>query len=267
MNLVEIGWGQLALAMLFILLAAGASLYYRLRLERDLLVGTLRTFAQLALVGYLLQFVFDLNHPLLVLLLYLWMLFWAAQAVSGRVEEREITLLGPTFVSMAITFTLITLLVTRVLVQVEPWYKPQYFISLGGMIAGNAMNAISVALERLLTGLRQRRAEVELILSLGGSWQEAAGNLRREAIRAGMIPSINAMMTVGLVSLPGMMSGQILAGIDPAVAVRYQILVMLMMVGATALGTLIVINLILRRCFTPFAQLRIRSRAGGWNTR
>jgi putative ABC transport system permease protein len=256
-SVVEISWLQLSLSLLFILLAGAASLYYRLRMERDLLVGTLRTFVQLALVGYVLQFVFDLEQPFLILLLYLWMLFWAAHAVRGRVDEDDISILGPTFVSMAVAFTLMTALVTGAIIQVEPWYNPQYFIPLGGMIAGNAMNAISLALERLLSGLRQQRAEVELILSLGGSWQEASQRLRREAIRAGMIPSVNAMMTVGLVSLPGMMSGQILAGIDPAQAVRYQILVMVMLVGATALGTLLVVNLILRRCFTRFEQLRL----------
>lgn len=257
MSVVEIGWGQLLISLLFILLAAGASLYYRLKLERDLVVGTVRTFAQLVLVGYLLQFVFDLQNPWLILLLYLWMLFWAAQAIHGRVDESEVAILGPTFLSMAVTFTLITVVVTSAVVQVKPWYTPQYFIPLGGMIAGNAMNAISISLERLLKGLREQRAEVELILSLGGSWQESCQRLRRDAIRAGMIPSVNAMMTVGLVSLPGMMSGQILAGVDPAQAVRYQILVMLMLVGATALGTLIVVNLVLKRCFTRYEQLRL----------
>ncbi|GGC02355.1 iron export ABC transporter permease subunit FetB [Marinobacterium zhoushanense] len=257
MSVIEIGWGQLLLSLLFILLAAAASLYYQLRMERDLLVGTVRTFLQLALVGYVLQFIFDLEHPLLILLLYLWMLFWAAQAIHSRVDESEVAIMGPTFVSMAVTFTLITSMVTSLVIQVEPWYRPQYFIPLGGMIAGNAMTAISLSLERLLSSLRQQRAEVELILSLGGSWQEASQRLRRDSIKAGMIPSVNAMMTVGLVSLPGMMSGQILAGVDPEQAIRYQILVMLMLVGATALGTLIVVNLILRRCFTRFDQLRL----------
>ncbi|MBS99483.1 MAG: iron export ABC transporter permease subunit FetB [Oceanospirillaceae bacterium] len=256
-SVIEISWLQLSLSLLFILIAAAASLYYRLKLEKDLLIGSVRTVAQLALVGYLLQFIFDLEHPLLILLLYMWMLFWAAHAIRGRVEEERVAILGPTFVSMAVTFTLITVMVTRVVVQVEPWYQPQYFIPLGGMIAGNAMNAVSLSLERMLSSLRDQRQEVELVLSLGGNWQEASQRLRREAIRAGMIPSINAMMTVGLVSLPGMMSGQILAGVDPALAVRYQILVMLMLVGATALGTLIVVNLILKRCFTRFDQLRL----------
>ncbi|KEA62074.1 YbbM seven transmembrane helix protein [Marinobacterium lacunae] len=257
MNVIDIGWWQLSLSLVFILLAAVASIIYRLGMERDLLVGTVRTFAQLALVGYVLQFVFDIEHPALILLLYLWMLFWAAHAIHGRVAEPEVSIFGPTFVSMAVTFTLITTVVTSLVVQVDPWYRPQYFIPLGGMIAGNAMNAISLSLERLLSSLRGRRSEVELILSLGGTWQEAARTLRSDAIKAGMIPSVNAMMTVGLVSLPGMMSGQILAGVDPAQAIQYQILVMLMLVGATALGTLIVVNLILRRCFTRYDQLRL----------
>jgi putative ABC transport system permease protein len=110
--------------------------------------------------------------------------------------------------------------VTAVVFQVDPWWMPQYFIPLGGMIAGNSMNAISICLERLLTGLRDRRERIELALSMGATYREATSDLLGDAVRAGMIPSINALMTVGLVSLPGMMTGQILAGVAPVSAVK-----------------------------------------------
>ena len=126
------------------------------------------------------------------------------------------------------------------------------------MIAGNSMNAITLALERLFADLRNGRTRVELALSLGATYQEATAEMVRQAIRTGMIPSINALMTVGLVSLPGMMSGQILAGSDPIVAIEYQIVVMLMLVASTAISSSIVVHVVRRTCFTGSSQLILR---------
>ncbi|HCL27255.1 MAG TPA: iron export ABC transporter permease subunit FetB [Candidatus Latescibacteria bacterium] len=255
MNPIAIGPGQLLLCLLFVAIAGGASLALGLRLERDLLWGTLRTFAQLFLVGYVLDSVFAIDKPLLVLLVFAFMVFWAAHAVRGRVKDPQVTVFVPTFVSMIISYLAVTILVTAVVVQVDPWWSPQYFIPLGGMIAGNSMNAISLCLERLLTGLRERREGIEQSLSLGANYREATADLLADAIRAGMIPSINALMTVGLVSLPGMMTGQILAGVAPVSAVKYQIVVMLMLVASTAIGAVVVAWVVRRRCFTPAQQL------------
>jgi putative ABC transport system permease protein len=123
------------------------------------------------------------------------------------------------------------------------------------MIISNSMNAISISLDRLFSDLRKQRDEVELALCLGATYQEATGTILRETIRAGMIPSINSMMTVGLASIPGMMTGQILAGSDPVIAIKYQIIVMLMLVASTAIGSIIVVSVIRRRCFTKAHQL------------
>jgi len=256
MNPIDIGPSQLLLCLLFVAIAGGASLVMGLRLERDLLWGTVRTFAQLFLVGYVLDAVFAIDTPLLVVLVFIFMVFWAAHAVRGRVRGTGVSVFLPTFLSMVLSYLVVTMLVTAVVVQVEPWWAPQYFIPLGGMIAGNSMNAISVCLERLLTGLRERREAIELALSLGASYREATSDLLADAVRAGMIPSINALMTVGLVSLPGMMTGQILAGAQPTSAVKYQIVVMLMLVASTAIGAVVVAFFVRRRCFTRAHQLR-----------
>jgi len=160
---------------------------------------------------------------------------------------------------MVISYLAVTILVTAVVFQVDPWWMPQYFIPLGGMIADNSMNAISICLERLLTGLRNRRERIELALSMGATYREATSDLFGDAVRAGMIPSINALMTVGLVSLPGMMTGQILPGVAPVSAVnKYQIVVMLMLVASTAIGTVVVASVVLRRCFTRAQQLIVQ---------
>ena len=246
MNVIDVEPLQLAYCFLFILIAGAGSIALRLGLERDLLIGTVRTFAQLAILGYVLK---------LILLLFSFMVFWAAHAIRGRVEEQAVSIFIPTFISMVSSYTLVTLLVTSVIVQVKPWYTPQYFIPLGGMIIGNSMNAITISLDRLFSDLRKQRDEVELALCLGATYQEATGTILRNTIRAGMIPSINSMMTVGLVSIPGMMTGQILAGSDPVIAIKYQIIVMLMLVASTAIGSVIVVHVIRRRCFTKAHQL------------
>ncbi|GIX06492.1 MAG: iron export ABC transporter permease subunit FetB [Candidatus Poribacteria bacterium] len=257
-GVLEIGVGQLLLCLSFVLVAGIASLLLRLRLERDLGIGTVRTFVQLFLVGYILQFIFDLEHPVVIVGYYVWMIFWAARAVRGRVQERPFAIFGPTFVSMTLIYVLVAIFVTGVIVQARPWYLPQYFIPLGGMIIGNSMNSISIALDRLFGEVKQRRAEIEMALALGATSAEATEGIVRNAVRAGMIPSINALMTVGLVSLPGMMTGQILAGSDPSLAVRYQIVVMLMLVASTALGSVTITLWMRRRCFSRDHQLRVR---------
>ena len=120
------------------------------------------------------------------------------------------------------------------------------------------MTAISISLERLFSDLKARRAEVEMKLALGAEYREASQDILRGAIKAAMIPSINSLMAVGLVSLPGMMTGQILSGTDPLIAIRYQIVVMLMLVASTAIGAVIVTGLVRRRCFSTGQRLIIR---------
>ena len=255
MSVIEISPVQLALCLIFVVIAGGCSLALKLGLERDLAWGTVRTFAQLFLVGYVLKYIFQLNDPVIVLLLLVFMIFWAAHAIRGRVKEEKISFFLPTFVSMVASYTTVSIVVTAVIIQVKPWYTPQYFIPLGGMIAGNSMSAIAIALDRMFADMRSHRGRIELSLSLGATYQEATADILRNVIKAGMIPSINALMTVGLVSLPGMMTGQILAGSDPTTAIKYQIMVMLMLVAATAIGTVIVVHVVRRRCFSRAHQM------------
>ena len=255
MNVLEISAGQLSLCLVFVVVAMVASMRLRLKLEKDLLWGTVRTFAQLFLVGYILQFIFRLNNPYAVVGLYVWMIFWAAFTIKGHVHEKSISVFGPTFVAMVLSYMVVIVFVTAGIVQVKPWYAPQYFIPLGGMIIGNSMTAISISLERMIAEIRRQRGEIELAFSMGATYQEATADIQRAAVRAGMIPSINALMTVGLVALPGMMTGQILAGADPTTAIRYQIIVMLMLVASTALGTVLVVHVVRRLCFTKAHQM------------
>jgi putative ABC transport system permease protein len=128
------------------------------------------------------------------------------------------------------------------------------------MVIGNSMSALSICIERLFSQMRQQRDVIEMKLCLGANYKEASGEIFRNAVSAGMIPSINAMMGVGLVFLPGMMSGQILAGTDPLIAIRYQIVVMFMLVGSTAMSAIIVMLIVRRRCFGSGEELLLTPR-------
>jgi putative ABC transport system permease protein len=187
------------------------------------------------------------------------MILFAAFTIYGRIKEKQITFFMPVCLSMMISFFLITFLVTEIVVDVKPWWKPQYFIPIGGMVIGNSMNAIAIALERLLNEMRSKRQEIEMKLCLGADYKEASIDIVRNAMKAGMIPSINSMMAVGIVFIPGMMTGQILAGANPMTAIKYQIVVMIMLVGATTLGTLLVVLIIRKRCFSSGHQLLVTS--------
>jgi UDP-glucose/iron transport system permease protein len=252
---LEISPWHLALTLLFVLVAQISSLVYRLRLERDLTIGTVRTFAQLLMMGYVLKFIFQVQVAWLTLLVYTAMITAAVQIIRGRVGEKSVPYLLPMYLSMIMSYLLVGYVVTGVIISASPWWLPQYFLPLGGMIIGNSMNALALALERLFADLRGRRDEVEMKLSLGANYREASEDMVRQAIKAGMIPSINSLMGVGLVFIPGMMTGQIVAGADPLAAVRYQIVVMLMLVASTTISTLIVVLLTRRRCFGAAEQL------------
>lgn len=257
-HIADIGPLQLAFGLIFILISGLASMAFSLKLEKDLLIGTVRTFVQLFIMGYVLRIVFAMSNMMVVIGVFAFMIFFAAWTIHGRVKDRQIRFFMPVFLSMIFSYFLVSYIVTAVVVNVKPWWEPRYFIPLGGMVIGNSMNAIAISLERLIRELKSRRAEIEMKLCLGASSREASQEILKNAMQAGMIPSINSMMAVGMVFIPGMMTGQILAGSDPLTAIKYQIVVMVMLSGSTALGTLLTVLLVRKRCFNKDEQLVLR---------
>ena len=261
-SVIEIGPYQLILALVFVLGAGAASLYHGLRLEKDLLVGTIRTFVQLFILGYVLKFIFQLNSVWPVLFVFLFMIFFATRIIRSRIKEKQVAFFWPMLLSLTVSYALCAVLITGVVVGAKPWWKPQYFIPLSGMLIGNSMNAVAISLDRLLGDLKGRRQEVEMLLCMGADYREAAERMVHNAMRAGMIPAINSMMAVGVVFIPGMMTGQILAGADPLMAIRYQIVIMVMIVGATAMLSFLGVRIVCRLCFGPAQQLLLRPARG-----
>ncbi len=159
--------------------------------------------------------------------------------------------------SMFLSSFTVTLLALTVIIGVEPWYQPQYLIPLLGMLLGNTMSGIAIALDSLTRQAWDARGRIEARLLAGGTWDDAIEDMRRDALRAGLIPIINAMATAGLVSLPGMMTGQILAGSPPMEAAKYQLLIMFLIAAGTGLGSVAAVWIGSRRLFDDRQRLRL----------
>jgi len=259
MEVIDLAWWKLGLAALLILALAGAGYLARLGITRSLLIAALRTVIQLALIGLVLEALFASSAIYWIALMALVMLMVAGREVVARQGRRlqgwwAFSIgTGAMFVS---SFT-VTILALTVVIGPEPWYAPQYAIPLLGMMLGNTMTGVSLALDRLNESVWRQRAVIENRLMLGQTWQQALEDIRRDAMRSGMMPSINAMAAAGIVSLPGMRTGQILAGSPPSVAVKYQILVMLIITVGTGFGALMAVSWGGRKLFDERQRLRL----------
>lgn len=254
-GLIELDLVRLGLAIGLMVVAIALSAWQKLGLEASLIIATGRTVLQLIVVGYVLEIVFALRNPWAVLSILVAMLAIAAIVARNRISKKVPFLLpvvaGSILISTALTLTYVTLLV----LQPSPWYEPQYLIPLAGILLGNVMNGAAIAGDRLVSTLNSSQLEIETHLSLGASPQQATAQYRREAIKAGLIPTLNTMMVVGIVTLPGVFTGQVLGGVSPLNAALYQILIMFMLAVATLLATILVIQGIYRQFFNSAAQL------------
>jgi putative ABC transport system permease protein len=239
------------LATGFVIFVGVVSIRLSLGITKDLAIATVRTYVQLLALGFILRWVFGVNSPWLVVGIILLMVTFAARILVTRSPDAPPGIFGSAFVSMALTGFIVTFSVTGVIVQVEPWYLPQYVIPLAGMVIGNSMTGVALALERVFSDMDAREDELLALTALGATPWEAAHGSVRLALRAGLIPTINSMAAAGLVFIPGMMAGQILAGADPVTATGYQIVVMLMVAAATAIGSVVALLLTYHRRFTP----------------
>lgn len=253
---VDLSYTDLAVSASLILISGLISWVMRLRMEGQLALASLRTVVQLLLVGYVLRWVFDLSTLQAIAPVVLLMLVTATHTAVTRPSRHYRGAAVRAFVTMAASSLMITVTATRLIVGVTPWFEPRYLIPLLGMVLGNTMNGISLSIDHLLESLSERKAEVEMELALGATRWEAARAPLSAAIRRGMLPITNSMMVVGIVSLPGMMTGQILAGANPLVAVEYQVMIMFMIAAGTALGCVSACILAYRRLFNSKHQLR-----------
>ncbi len=259
MGLILLTPWDLALAAVLVLALAGLSLRLSLGIERRLLIATLRTLVQLSLIGLVLKSLFAQSHPLLIAVLALFMLMVAGYEVMARQQRRFLGVwgIGIGTLSMFLSSFTVTLIALTVIIQADPWYSAQYTIPLLGMLLGNTMSGIAIALDNLTQQAWQQQREIEGRLLLGHTGEEAIREIRRNALRSGLIPIINAMAAAGVISLPGMMTGQILAGSPPFEAAKYQILIMLLIASGTGFGASAAVWIGSRRLFDERERLRL----------
>ena len=240
---------DLAIAAALILVNVGLSLALRLDLARKWLVAGLRTVVQLLLIGYILEWVFAVNRWYVVVLLMAVMTLIAGHVSSGRSALKYPGMAIDGLISVWISAWLMTAFGMFAVMRMDPWYDPTFAIPLLGIILGNVLTGVALGLERVTDELQTRRDQIEMLLGLGATRWEAFRMAARPAVVAALIPVINALSVVGIVSLPGVMTGQVLAGVSPEQAIRYQIVIMFLIAAASALGTVLAVLLAYRRLF------------------
>jgi putative ABC transport system permease protein len=245
-----VSFGDVALALLLVGVALVVSRWRRVGLESDMAVATARSFVQLLAVGYALDFVFK-GHGGLTLVVLAVMIATATLTSGGRAAGVPgARVVAAASITAAAAGTLGVLLATQIVDSAS-----RVVIPLGSMIISSAMNTTSLVMSRLSHDLATNRREVEARLALAQPSREAARPWQREALRTGMLPTVDQTKVVGLVSLPGAMTGMILAGASPLAAIRLQLLVMYMLLGGNAFAALVSGELTLRRLFTADHQL------------
>ena len=263
--MITLTYLDLAIAALLVVLLAVLSMRMRTGVSRQLLIAATRTAVQLMLIGLVLKALFENANAVWVALMSLVMLLVAGREVMVRQGRRFRGWWGYSVgaVSMFVSSFSVTIFALVVILGDTPWYAPQYAIPLLGMLLGNTMSGIAIAMDRLTQSAWEQRATIEAHLMLGEHWDAAIADYRRQAVHSGLIPIINAMAAAGLVSLPGMMTGQILAGAPPVEAVKYQILIMFLVAAGTGLGTLVAVGIGSRHLFDQRERLcldRLRAR-------
>jgi putative ABC transport system permease protein len=248
--MIETGYIQVLMALVLVALAFILARVKSIRVEKEMGFGTVRSFIQLVAVGYALEFIFNSESIWLVILSVSVMIIVGAYTAGQRARYFS----GGFVISLLAlgTGSLVTLGLMLLLDIISA--EARYLIPLAGMIISNSMNASSVTFDRIGSDLKSNRLEIETALSLGKSWQESSRRFYRDGVKAGLISILNFMKTVGIVALPGAMTGMILAGASPLKAVLIQIIVAYMLLSAVTITSIIAGEMVIRKFFNRAEQ-------------
>jgi len=250
----EITYIHVLKSLALVLLAIGISRFWKIDTTKDMVVGTIRSFIQLLAIGYALKFIFEPDYILLNFGVLMVMIVIASYTAAERVKQ-----LPHSFLICFIAIVVGSLITLVSLIAINPdWFTARYIIPLGGMIISNSMNACTLSLDRLVSDVKNNCLAIETSLALGKTWNQASHKYQKEATTTGMISILNFMKTVGLVALPGAMTGMILGGAEPLEAVLLQMVVAYMLLSAVTITSIVVVQLTIRQFFTPCHQLIIR---------
>lgn len=241
----------LSLSLVFVGLAILLSNGLKLGLEKDIVIATVRSSIQLLIIGYVLTFIFSADNPFFMVLMILLMIMAAAQNIVKK-KHKIPGLMWRVIVTLLVIES-VAMLFLIVLNIIPP--APRYVITFSGMIIGSSMVIANLFLNRLRAEVSNRKEEIAVILSLGGTAGQAMKSILKDVIRSSMIPTIEGTKTMGLVQLPGMMTGQIIGGADPAEAVRFQLVIVFSLLAAAALTSIILSRLVYPALFNEHEQL------------
>ncbi|MFC1475347.1 ABC transporter permease [Candidatus Zixiibacteriota bacterium] len=246
------GYQEVLLSFLLVVGAIVITRLWKIPVAKDMALGSVRSFLQLVAVGYALNLIFDLESPYLIILAFIIMLTVGAQAGSSRVKNVKGSFVVTLLAMFIGSFLTLGLMLLFNIIS----FEARYIIPLGGMLIGNSMNASALCVDRLCSDIQGNQLAIETSLSLGKTWRMASSKFIKDASTTGMISILNFMKTVGIVALPGAMTGMIIAGIDPLKAVLLQIIVVYMLLMAVSLTSVIAVEFTVRKFFTHHHQLK-----------
>lgn len=253
-----VSFNQVLLALVPIALAAGLAILNRSRLERQFLLGAVRSFIQLWLVGYVLVWLFDSENALWLILAVEFQIVVGAYTSGRRQDSSTFQTLIALCLALHITVWLLGGYLYAVVLQVNPFEAPHLLIPVMGMVIGNSANGAALSVHRLRSEIESHKGEIEAALALGATPTKALEPYIAATMRNALIPTINSMMLMGIVQLPGMMTGQMIAGIVPHQAVRYQIIVIYLIAAAVAFSCFLTVKLESRAFFTRHWSLALQ---------
>lgn len=256
-NIIDIALIQLALAYVFLFILVIIAKKQKIGREKQILLAAARMTIQLVLVGFILDYIFDYPHPLITLLILIIMEGFAIQNIYARVSVEPSPGMKKViaFSMFAGTVSSIIFFIV-VVVGLRPWFYPRYFIPIAGMLIGNSMTGISLGAEHLISQIKGNPDKIEQALMIGAKPELAIKDIVNQAFYNAVLPTINSMIGMGIIFLPGMMTGQILSGVSPLVAIRYQIAIMLGILGSVTLTVFILIKLGGKTFFNSRLQLK-----------
>jgi putative ABC transport system permease protein len=249
---IHVTLGEVAAALALVAIAAIASRSWHAGLEEDIGIAVLRSFVQLTAIGYVITVIFDQDSALLVIALITVMVVFGAFTARHRARQVPSSF-WPLLVSLAVAAAATLGLVVGL--GIFP-ATPRYMVPVGGMVIGNSMTSAAVALNRLGEDVHDQARKIEATLALGATSSQAVTPLVRRSLRSGMITLVDSTKTTGLIFFPGTMVGMLLAGADPTDAVRLQLILLYVLLGAVSIAALMSITLARRNFFTPAHQLR-----------
>lgn len=255
-NVIELQVGQVASAYVFVLMLLVIIKVKGLNREKELLVSSFRMTFQLVLTGYVLIYVFDNSNPIYTIFLIALMQCFAIYNIFKRANVDLSIKLKKIIAFSIVVGTLVPLaFFTLFVIKVSPWYDPRYIIPITGMIIGNSMTGISLGVNRLVGDMNSKKDFIETSLMLGATPKVASKEIVDNAFDSAILPTINSMVGIGIVFLPGMMTGQILSGTSPITAIEYQLVIMLAILGGVSLSTIFLVQLGYKTFFNSESQL------------